>query len=301
MTQVITLPFRRALQERLVCAPWQSESEGISGPLGHELPHWDYNVDLRIVRTVTLYEREIRLDCGLSDKDRLLLAVLWRSSGTNLRGFASRIPLGCSKEPRELTLSATIPGHLMSGELHIATQVVLAAGISGRQPLVPRHAGTVLWEERSVVALEGTASRFPMEVIDFSGTHWAPYEAGWYLSWNSEDLEEPFLKNVRLFINGAHPRVVGSVQSPNPTPDQQCIRSVIYYDVGRQLLRGALNNEEFVEQPRRFGEGTTGRAIYGMLQALFPASSVKGMANTMRERPEYFESMLQGSLRLFIQ
>jgi hypothetical protein len=107
------------------------------------------------------------------------------------------------------------------------------------------------------------------------------------------------LRNVRLFINSAHPAVVGAVQAADPTPDQAAIRSAIYFDVGRQLVRGALENDEFIEASDTFPEGSTGRAVARLVRRVFPGEKPRALRNLMRSRREYFDSSLQASFRLF--
>jgi hypothetical protein len=250
---------------------------------------------------MTVVESEIRADCRLGADDPVEAVVVWRSSGSTIRGRGTVVALGSATESREFTLSADLPGRLLAGDVRISTQIVLAGEGRSSDVLAPRFAGSVLWEESVSVALEGTASRFPIEVVDFSAVHWAPYGAGWYLSWNSDELHQPFLRNVRLFINASHPAVVGAVQTATPTPEQAALRSVLYYDVGRQLIRGALENDDLVEVPESFAEGSTGRAVLRMLKVFFPTERPKSLRSTMRTRREYFDGLLQGSLRLFSQ
>jgi hypothetical protein len=300
MTRIVSVPFRRVQKQRVLCDSWQSHVGGSAGPLGPELPHWDYNVDLRLVRSMIVHEAELRADCRLQPSDAVRAVVVWRSTGSTVRGRGVAIELGNSPQPREFTMSADIPGSLVAGDVQIATQIVLARAGEGRDVLAARYPGSVLWEDSVQVALEGTASRFPMEVVDFSTAHWAPYGgAGWYLSWNSEELHEPLLRNVRLFVNQGHLLVVGAVQAAQPTPEQAAIRSAIYFDVGRQLIRGALENDEFVDAPESFADGSTGKAVLRMIKAHFPADKPKALRSTMRTRREYFDSSLQASLRLF--
>jgi len=298
MTRVVGLPFRRIPQDRVMCEPWQSHVGGDAGPLTTELLHWDYNVEMRVVRSIVVDESELRACCRLNAKAKLAAVVVWRSTGTTLRGRGSVVSLGAVSGPREFSVAANIPGSLLAGDVRISTQIVLVARREVDGALAAAYAGSVLWEDTVQVALEGFSSRFPMEVVDFSTTPWAPYGGGWFLSWNSEELHEPFLRNVRLFLNRGQANVVGAVQAAHPTPEQKAIRSMIYYDVGRQLLRGALENESFIEDAESFAEGSTGKAVLRLCRTLFPADKPRAIRSTMRSRREYFDSSLQASLRL---
>lgn len=297
--RTFAIPFRRLVPEHLTAQPWQSHASGATGSLPAELPHWDYNVDLRLVRSLIAHEEEIRSDCLLHSDDSVAAVVVWRSSGNNVRGRGCVVLIGNSRKPREFTLSADIPGHMLAGDVEISTQIVLADRCQREDVLAPKFPGSILWEDNVRVSLEGHASRFPMEVVDFSAVRWAPYNAAWYLAWNSDDLHIPFLRNVMLFINSSNPTVVSSVQAGIPSPEQAAIKSAVYYDVGRQLLRGALSNEELLESPEEFTEGSTGRALLRMLGVFFPVTRPTALRDMMNTRSEYFDGMLQGTLRLF--
>jgi hypothetical protein len=297
--RAVGIPFRRVPSKSLVLSPWQSQVGGSPGPLAQELPHWDYNAELRLVRSFVVDEAAIRTHCRLAPEDVLNVVVVWRSSGNNVRGRGCVVPLGNAHDPRELTLSADISGQMLAGDVSIATQVVLADFGRSHDILAAQFPGSVLWEDAVRVSLEGTGSRFPMEVVDFNVVHWTPYGAGWFLSWNSEELHLPFLRNVRLFINGSHSAIASAVQATTASPEQAAIRSAIYYDVGRQLVRGVLSNDEFVENHDSFSEGSTGMAVLRMLRVFFPGSKPSALRDMMSSRREYFDGMLQGTLRLF--
>ena len=296
----VGLPYRRVAAHHVFHEQWQSQIGGATGPLAAELPHWDYNVNLRLVRSLTVLESDIRADCRLTAKDPIAVAVVWRSNGNNVRGCSCVIPLENSAEPREVTLNVEIPGQMLASTVQISTQILLSGEGRSRDALAARFPGTVLWDDTSSVLLEGTASRFPMEVVDFNEVNWAPYGAAWYLSWNSDDLHLPLLRNVRLFINASHPAVLAAVQSTESDFGNALIRSAIYCDVARQLVRGALSNEEFVATPELFSEGSTGKAVARLLMGFFPGDRPTALRNTMMSRPEYFDGLLQGTFRLFV-
>lgn len=297
--RVVAPPFLRAPLDSVTTDAWQTVTGGIPGPLAAVLPHWDSNSGLSLLRNLSVDVARIRKQCALAAQDDLRAVVVWRSSGTALRGVGSFIDITSGVDKEEVLLKAEVPGHLLGGDVQLHTQIVLARPEGARKPLAARVPGSVLWDDRMVVSLEGSGSRFPMEVVDFSAVYWAPYRAGWYLSWNKDEMAVPFLRNVRLYLNSSHVGVVSAVQSAKATPEQRAIRSTIYYDVGRQLVRGALQNEEFVERPEEYGEGSTGHTLLRLLRAFFGAETPKGLRGTMLSRPEYFDSLLQGSFGLF--
>jgi hypothetical protein len=263
------------------------------------LPHWDVNSNLSLLRRISIDVRLLAARCGLNRSDKVRACAVWRSSGTALRGAGSFSELALSEQRQVAILRAEIPGYLLAGDLQVHTLIVLGEARSGGRPLAARRAGSILWDDRVVVALEGSASRFPVEVLDFNAVNWAPYQAGWFLSWNKDDLEMPFLRNVRLYLNSSRPAIIAAVRSSNPSGEQKAIRSAIYYDVGRQMIRGALQSEELVESPESFPEGSTGDALLRLFRVLFGSDMPSAWRSTMRERPEHFDSLLQGSLKVF--
>lgn len=298
MTRIISVPFRRPGSDCLLTEPWQLSVGSKSDELPAFIPHWDANVNISLARSVVVDVDDARRACGLGEGDPLRVLAVWRSSGTALRGAGTIVDL-----PRGglqvAVLQLDVNGVDLAGEVEVGTQLVLARE-STAPPPAPRIPGSVLWEETVQVALEGTSSRFPVEVADFDRASWLPSGAAWRLSWNGQDLEEPLLRGLQLIINSRHTAVVEAVQTPYPTTEQQAIRSTIYYDVGRSLIRGVLANDDFVRESVAYPEGSIGRAAHRLIRSLFPGDSNVGLRATLMERPDQFDSMLQAAFRLFL-
>jgi hypothetical protein len=284
-----------------VCEPWVLAHGGSSEALPAFLPHWDYNSDLVLVRTVVVDVGGVRHDCSLNDGDPLRIAAVWRSTGTALRGclFRSDLPLGGGLH--SVSLFGEVPAKDLAGEVEVETHVLVPTARATAEPLSPHYAGSVLWTDAVTVVLEGNAPRFPVELVDFQTVLWAPHpDASWYVSWNRYDLDQPMLGSVRLFVNARHPRVVRAMSQDAQDGEARVIRSAIYYDVGRSLIRAALNDDQFLENPEAFSPGTIGRAVARLLRFLFPTDSPTSVRSAMQERPEHFDSDLQAKLRLFL-
>jgi len=76
------------------------------------------------------------------------------------------------------------------------------------------------------------------------------------------------------------------------------LREAIRFDVARTLIYGALSNEEFLENPSRFEEGSIGSAVQNMLSLYFPDMPVMEI-QLNSEQPQMFEPKLQAILRAF--
>ncbi len=301
MNRIIGVPYRRTGEDRIICEPWVLTHGGSSEALPPVLPHWDYNTDLVVARNVVVDAGGVRHDSVLTDADPVRVAAVWHSTGTALRGclFQSDLPSGGGLHC--VSMFGRIPGRELAGEVRLETHLLVPTGRAGAEPLSPLYAGSVLWSDTLTVELEGNAPRFPVELIDFETVLWAPHpDASWYVSWNRYDLHQPMLGSVRLFVNARHPRVVRAMSQEAQDSEARAIRSAIYYDVGRGLIRAALYDEQFLENPEIFNPGTIGRAVARLIRSLFPTDSPRSLRSAMQERPEHFDSELQARLRLFL-
>jgi len=123
MTRVVSPPFLRAARDVVAAEPWQAAAGGTPGPLQAVLPHWDSNAGLSLLRHVTVDVPALTNQCGLDSSATVRVCVVWRSSGTALRGAGSGADLLLSEHRQEVILKADIPGHLLGGDIHIYTQL----------------------------------------------------------------------------------------------------------------------------------------------------------------------------------
>ncbi|SIO28580.1 hypothetical protein [Paraburkholderia phenazinium] len=299
MKAATTMPYRSANAARIGGGPWEVIAAGpppaaLSGPI-----EIDYVSTIQVRRHLTVDTEGVRRDCGLPERLPLIVSAIWSSAGTFVKRCLAQIELGGQDAHQHIDLSGEIPGGEVAGTLQIETAIMLACDNAEAAALVAKYAGSVLVRDRHIVYLDESTSRFPVEIVDFSTGFWANPEAGWRLSWNSLDMEAPFLRSVRLFVNATHLRVVHAVSVEPPSPEAKAIRDAIYFDVARSLILGALGNDEFVSREGNYGNGSCGRAIYTLVQLLFPGDRLEGLKSAAEQRPEQFGSDLQGKLRVF--
>lgn len=263
------------------------------------LHHWDYNQHLHLGRALELDASAIRTSCSLAPDDALRLVAVWSSPGTPLRGKLGDVALAGAEGAQRVVLHGIVSGYELSGQLQIDTMLVLASARASKAPLSATRVGSILWREVYSTLVEGEAPRFPVETVEFAKTLWAPPGAAWHLAWDPHDLRQPFLGAVRLMINSGAEAVVKAVSRNDPDAAAKVIRSIIHYEVGRALIRGALMNDEFREDPAGFPEGTVGRVLWRLLGLLFPGDSPTGIKNLMDQDPDRFDTVLQEKLHLF--
>lgn len=299
MTRVEALPYRTPAHVRIKAGDWQLSSGGELVPLPELLPHWDPNTPVAISRRLDVDFDGLLKDCGLST-GRIHALIAWHSPGTTIRGASTAVPLDDKASSAALTLK--IDGSSLALSLVLEAQLVLIDG-KARAPLAPRFPGSVLWRDRREIVLEGAGTRFPVELCDFQARAWLPENAGWYLDWDSEDLEQPVLGGVRLLVNTRHERVRDAIEAcslpTGLTPGPEAIVSALYHDVGRVLILGALANEDFVSNPRRYPAASVGRIVANLITTIFPGRDIAELGAKRQSQPFAFECELQDRLRLF--
>lgn len=298
MRTATAVPYRRAAFHRLTMGAWELVSTEGRSPLPAMLSGMDYGSTLYLRREVIVDVGGLRSDCGLTTDVPLIVTVSWASSGTSLRRSLAKVDLS-GNDTSLVELVGSISGGDIAGSLHVDTSILVACTQGGGTQLAARQAGSVLLLDRQTVQLDTSTSFFPIEVVDFRVGFWANPEAGWRLSWNNIDLEQPFLGAVRLLINAAHPRIVQAVSGESPSAEAAAIRSAIYFDVAKALVLGGLANEDFVERNGSYANGSCGKAVYALIQMLFPGDAISGLRSASSQRPDYFNTELQGRLRVF--
>lgn len=293
------MPYRRANSARLSGGSWEIISTGAPEAAASSSIEIDYLSTIQVRRQLSVDVEGVRQDCGLPEHAPLLVSASWSSEGTFVKRCLAQIELSGRDVHQRIDLSGEIPGAEVAGTLQIETSIMLARDNAQATPLIAKYAGSVLVRDRHAVYLDETTSRFPVEIVDFSVGFWANSEAGWHLSWNNLDMEAPFLRSVRLFVNTGHIRVVQAVSEEPPSPEAKAIRDAIYFEVARSLILGALRNDEFVSREGNYGDGTCGQAIYTLIQLVFPGDGLDGLKSAAEQRPEQFSSDLQGKLRVF--
>lgn len=291
--------YRQATPGRMIAGTWETLSNEAPAPLPSILAPLDYLSRVRLRREVIVDLAGLRTDCGLSKGVPLTLAASWSSTGTTLKRSLTRVDLVSADDACLVELAGEIPGAGIAGTLHIDTNILMGGPQDNPLPLIAGYVGSILLSERCTVALDESASFFPVEIVDFRAGVWANPDAGWRLSWNSLALDQPFLGTVRLFINSAHQRIAQAVTNEPPSAEADAIRSAIYFDVARTLVSGALASEEFVERDGDYADGSCGRVLYVLIQMLFPGDALPGLRNAATERTDHFNTDLQGRLRVF--
>lgn len=289
------LPFKRAAADSVRPEPWLLVGSG--EVLGDRVEHWDPDLTLRLDRAVVV-DIDLVLDStGIPTTEPLVVAAVWRSDRTRLRGLGMSVPLPRNHGETLVALSLDVPGHLAGGSLEIRTVLARAEEGTEGSPIVARRAGSVLWEGRDSVALEGSAARFPVTVLDFSGVPGLADGAAWALEWSPRDLDQPVLGAMRLLVNSGIPVVVEAIRGDGSGDGQ--IASMVRFDVAKSLVLGALSADDFRSEEREFEPDSVGRMLQDLLERYWPGVATAVLARRLTETPHRIESELQAKADLF--
>jgi hypothetical protein len=300
MTKIQAFPFRRPAPEHISADDWQITG---GSDIPEFLPHWEPASSISVHRSLKIKPAGIKTDCLLDRTAVIRVAAVWHSPGTSLRGAGDRVDLAVSDPTAEITLKLNMKmdGVLLAGQVKLETHIILLDPGKEQLILSPSRPGSLLWHDEDVIILEGNAARFPVELVDFKELGWLPEKAAWYLDWNSEDLHQMALGGLRLFVNTRHEQVKLAITSTTPDPSAQLISSAIRFDIGRMMIVGALQNDDFVKNSDSYDkeEGSIGLAIKRLLQTVFPNEAFSALCHRCTNEPFKFECELQGKLGLF--
>jgi len=294
MSQINSLPYLTPRMDRIEVSDWYRLDGDESIPLGELLEDWDAAVDIHMKVAARIDLDGIYEDCQLSPDAQLRFAASWHSAGTGLRGKASAVDLNKSHHSVPLDIKVKVRGTDIAKTLNVALCLVLVSPGTPRSGLTPRLAGSILWQRNKHVLLEGESARFPVELVDFAAKSWAvPSNAGWFLQWDPDDLSQTILGDIRLYLNANHAVVSKAINGKEP--EDHIVREMIFFDVARSLVVGALANDDFVQDASQYPNGTVGAAVRDILENRFQGRSFSSLRSQMQTR-NLFEARLQEHL-----
>ena len=293
MKDFFSLPFRSAPIEAVQLGPWHYKSpEGIDLRLEGQIPGWDYDFQLILRRHVEIDLLKIRQESGLQPDAPIDLVVVGASPIARFRSFLTRVE-GCANPSISGMVAVRLPSPELASYVIIESELILAADLDSEDHFTPHLKGSRLFSEEFRFDLEGTAGRFPIEVVDFNSVPALSdaKNALWNLFWNASDLEQPFMGNLQLLINSRNPDIVqrGTVKDPDLT-------NFLAIDVTRQIITGALESEPFLDNPSSFSEGSLGEVAFKLIQLCFPNRDVKSVRHLYIHDSASFESMIQSGI-----
>lgn len=296
MARQFAPPYLRPDEERFAPEHWLLGREGV--PVEDHIPDWDYQRDFVLSRTVTVDLDGIREDCSLGKKSRVRLAAGIYCPQTRCRKYGP---------PRDLTLrgqetaevQVSVAGEDVSGSIEAVAEMTLLDSGGAGSSLAPSRPGARLWEETRSLNLEGSGSRFPVELIAFESAAGLPDNAGWQVDWGSQDLDRPAMGTLRLLVNADREKVAGAVLDPERDEESRSVVSAIRYDVARRLIFSALRNDDFCERFPDFPEHSLGAALADLISLHFGSGNLDALMRQARHQAERLDTRVQDAMHIF--
>jgi hypothetical protein len=290
-------PFAVASEDAMrFTTGWQTIRSGQGEALGDSIQDWDYMTVLSLQAEVEIDVSEVRRSAHIGKKCGLKVVVSAGSSATRMRGpiWSGQVT---SPTWERLRIGAQVAGTELGGRLDLFTQLV----VSNPDPVDHLGAtarGTILWNNRRSVLLEGDGPQFPTEPGDLSNPPTTLPKAAWWLDIITDDLDVVAAAAVRLIVNQAHP-VMRRVLDGDTSPVSVLAIDASRWDVARQLIEFALDSPEFEERFGTFEEDSLGRLLTNVMQMHFPGETPQTLRRMRAVRRAGFEAALQNSAGLF--
>jgi hypothetical protein len=292
----VAFPFATLREEAVDVTPWQVHSGGHPVSNARSVDAWDYGVELQLRRDLRVNWDVVQAQLGNVSRDAEFDIVV--TAGTGIGSYprvrtvlwTGRLTDGTG--PVEIVL--TIPGNGLSSRLHVETAVILARPAQKRSDLSPGTLGARLWRNVEDLALEGDASRFPMEAISFrrqfpgAGRD----EALWLLHWHPSAIQSDFMGAVRLYLNSDQTEFLERFR----TGDTLVMRMVLA-GVMAEMASTILAMDDGVDAIRDGEPASVAGRVRGWLGLAFPGVSLATVREKLRSRPGEFHAALQAASR----
>ncbi|QBJ97893.1 hypothetical protein ERC79_19545 [Rhodococcus sp. ABRD24] len=288
-------PFIRPPADVVIAGPWSYAVADGTEELPRELPDWDYDSVLSIRRPVQIDGLRARRLSGLAEDAEVDFTVRWASRSSALRGRAWRAEVP-ARDGIEIDIEFDLDGDELGGVLDLDTVLTLRRSTEGASPAAACRPGSVLWNEKFSIVLQGDAVLFPLAIADF---HYLPYptKASWYLE-IGEDLDAAALGSILLLANERREVVVNALAAAGaPSVADRRVLSALRTDVQRALIERALTHEDFADDVD-YPTGSLGAVLTAVLRMTFPAFSLEALRRERLSEPALFTSRVQDATDL---
>ena len=296
MPSAQSLPFLTARTSRVHSLRWELADGDSTRPLPDIVDDWDPQTLLSIAARLTVEPAHILSDCGLSPDSELRCTLVWRCKDSSIRGQGTSIRLPTEAAEKDVTLTAELDGKDLANQVELLVLVTCRPGETS-DSLAPSIAGSIVWQVSRTLALEGSASRFPMEWADFPSSPHFPDNAAWLLRWNPLALDESLTGMVRLYLNTRHPFLERIYDGSATEYAEQTFEGYLFFDLARALVSGALRHPDCVDDASAFPDDSVGATVRRLLLATFPHDSISTLSERLQHDPSRFESDLQDRLK----
>jgi hypothetical protein len=139
------------------------------------------------------------------------------------------------------------------------------------------------------------AGRFPLALVDFKTTGLGEAASSWRMVVDSQDIDAPFKRAVRLYINSLNGRVVRALGENARGGESSLIRQLLQYEIEKELVMIAVREHALITASQK-ENGTLAAVLYDLVQRRFPERRADQLSSRMIDDPKGFETELQARL-----
>lgn len=175
---------------------------------------------------------------------------IFRHGGTGLQGnaYSTSYKRNDENKTMDFSIDCEISGEKIAGALEISFIVCVSSCESSDISIYATKVGSVLYEEKIVVYLEGTQALFPVKAIDFSKDERAFPQSLYFLQRKFSQLDSNFNSAYKLYFNTSHP-LFNKINDDNLSDNSnQYILKLIMLDVYRTILLDALDEDRGLKE-----------------------------------------------------
>ncbi|MGO1312315.1 MAG: hypothetical protein ACTILB_13480 [Brevibacterium aurantiacum] len=240
------------------------------------LPDWDVEQSLNVsVDVATDYEK-LLASLHLDPTAQVGAIVRWYSPQSGIGGFTDPVVISAD----HTHLNCEIDSGLLAGSIELTVRVILIEpGMQTEHPFAAKVPGSIFWQDKRSIRLEGDESRFPMEVHPFSDL--PQFSTGdnaiWYLEVMHWDYDEPAASALRLWLNADHEIVKLLLEGDEEL--RRPILQLISIGVTRQIAEIGIRDTDF-DLEKQYETGSLGATIGLHVASLGPAAGLRERAGS---------------------
>lgn len=296
MTRVSLLPHSTA-RRGVRAGPWTTPVGDAEVDVTTSPPPWEPGTPIVLHSELVVDPEHVREACGLAPTDELVALARWSCAATDARGVSERVLL---REPGAAALALVIDPDLALGRVTLSRAVLLGSSAPPRARTAAHREGSYLWRESpsevTTVEIGPPRHRITAEVVDFRDLPHLDPAAAWAVDLALDDLDAPAEGTLRVLLNARHRAVAAML---GDTDEQSSsLRSVLRWDVGRELVRRALADDGLVDGADH-AAGSLGEALQELLRATVPDLGAGELRAMRDERPAALDALLQARLGLW--
>ena len=235
-----------------------------------KLPGWQKNDNVSV--TVEFYIKPEEIEEYIRPDREASFYLQYHSKsdreGTSIRGVICKEKF--VEDKTQYNITGTVPGEKIAGVMELSLSLCIDNKLEERKVkdndylLLASDVGSIIYEDIKTVILEGETSYFPVADIDFEKSGY-PAKALYFLQKNKfTSLDSDFSTAYRLYFNNTHPQFT-KINEIKETESQDYLLNMIVYDVYKQLIMNALDDDTFTMPEEDNPENHTVRYVYARL------------------------------------